>query len=118
MTNTEFNEFLETILTNIKETLQKKEKEYSSGQDRFYSFQETAAEEEVHPLKALDILKSKHRICEKDLTRDVINGYPVPEKEYLREKIGDQINYLILKWAMLEQMRRVTGTQINKKELG
>lgn len=106
MDKQEFEVFLDEVLTHIRETLVRKADEYTTDcSSRFHSFKEAGREEGLHPLIILDVLKSKHRISEKDLTAGILEHGTMPSKEFLKEKIGDQINYLILKWGMIESMR-------------
>ncbi|MEA3347270.1 MAG: hypothetical protein U9Q21_04205, partial [Candidatus Auribacterota bacterium] len=95
MDHKEFEVFLEKTLNYIRETLGRKGGEYTpTGNSRFHSFKEAGKAEGLHPLIILDVLKSKHRISEKDLTAEILNHGTIPSSEFLREKIGDQISYL------------------------
>lgn len=100
MTENEFNTILENRIKKIKETLSQKGKEYSSVTDRLSNFKRGAEIARNIPEQALCGMMLKHEVSVKDMIDDVARGVEFSE-EYINEKIGDYINYLILLEALL-----------------
>ena len=105
MNRPDFSKFVNDTLDHIKGTLDIKGEEYTSikEEDRFEAFLEIGKDEGLEPIQVLDILKGKHRFSEKLITRDFLETGEVPDRNTLKEKFGDQIVYLILKWAYLSE---------------
>jgi len=96
MTNERFDQILTARLIKIKNILGTKAGEYSSADDRLHNFKVAARISGKTPIQALDGMLLKHEVC----YRDLVSGKK-PTKEYIDEKIGDFINYLILAEALL-----------------
>ena len=99
MNNEEFEKILDRRLQKIKETLARKAGEYASDQDRLYNFKRAAQMDGITPAEALWGMKRKHMVSVVDLVEGRV---PVTEK-LIDDKIGDDINYLILLEAVLKE---------------
>ena len=95
-----FNLLLQERLKNTETTLLVKAREYVRGEDRFYNFEQG---KKLLELAKLDITKedvmllynTKHLISIFDMLSDSRRGITY-SKEYINEKFGDAINYLIM----------------------
>lgn len=77
-----------------------KAKEYSRGNDRLSTFKRAAALKKCTPERALEGMKIKHTISIYDMLDDLDIGKHHSLDKW-KEKIGDEINYLILLYALL-----------------
>ena len=105
----QFNKIVDARCDKIKATLTKKAGEYASDTDRFHNFTVAARMIDTTPEKALKGMMLKHEVSVMDLIEwaDV-----APEKlteALIDEKIGDNINYLLLLEGLLLQAGRITG---------
>lgn len=103
-----FDEVVENRIEKIKSVLKSKAGDYSRGDDRLHNFKIAATARGITPLQALDGMMLKHEVCYLDL----VSGRTKPTKEFIDEKIGDFINYLILAEALL-----LEGIDIKRKYL-
>jgi hypothetical protein len=99
MNQSEFNTELDAVIKRIIDVLERKRAEYSTASDRLIYFKTATSglslstTPEVHAWELL----VKHLICVRDIISDVDKGYEGwPKREYVDEKFGDAINYLIL----------------------
>src|SRR5574343_2116418 len=99
MTNEEFDIVLDKVIQSIKSTLGNKAKEYSFNSDRLSNFKDAARISNQTPLQALDGFMLKHRVAFEDYIKCDAGNIEVP-LGWWQEKIFDQINYLILAWAL------------------
>lgn len=97
MDSKRFDEIVENRIEKIKSVLKSKAGEYSKGNDRLHNFKVAAMARGITPLQALDGMMLKHEVCYLDL----VSGRTKPTKEFIDEKIGDFINYLILAEGLL-----------------
>lgn len=95
----EFDEILKRRLRKITETLGNKELEYAQAGNRFHNFDVAAQRRGITPEKALDGMMLKHEVSVSDL----INSPNNVTQELIDEKIGDNINYLILLEGLLNR---------------
>ena len=97
----DFNNVVDETVKTIQIVLQDKAKEYATDKSRFHNFEVAGRKLNITPEKALLGMMVKHVVsiddmvdwidqCPNKLTIDLIN-----------EKIGDNINYLILLKGML-----------------
>lgn len=100
MTEKRFDEVVETILNNIKETLIVKGKEYRRNNNPFHNFEQGSAKTGLIREKILDGFLLKHEISIADMTNDIANGI-LPNIKTVNEKFGDNLIYLILKQASI-----------------
>ena len=61
-------------------------------------------------------MKVKHDVSVDDIVDDLKRGV-VPPKEFVAEKIGDSINYLLLLEGLIEEARAQTNDLIARNEL-
>jgi len=105
-----FDEILSTRLEKIKTILGAKAKEYASNDDRFHNFNVAGRIAGVTPEKALYGMMLKHEVSVTDLI-ELAGAEPSKLNEaIIDEKIGDNINYLILLEGLLKQRCREIKT--------
>ena len=103
MTYEEFAEFSKRIFLNCLCVLEEKGKGYSKKDgDRLEHFYEAAAKLNISAGEALMGMKVKHTVCIDDIVRKVAFGEPV-KRHTVDEKFTDEINYLILLRALIEE---------------
>lgn len=108
MKNEYFQEVLDNRLKLTSEVLSSKAEEYASDKDRMHNFKKAARLGECSPERALLGMMMKHIVSVLDLVDRTDDVGPneirkCATKEYIEEKIGDSINYLILLEAMLKE---------------
>lgn len=97
----EFNEVVLNRINSIQRVLAQKAEEYASSKSRFHNFEVAGRKAGTSPEKALLGMMMKHVVAVDDLV-DWIEECPHKlTKEIINEKIGDNINYLILLEGML-----------------
>lgn len=104
MTSDQFNKIVEDRKKKITAILQKKSEEYSRGGDRLHNFKRAAVFAQCTPEKICWAFNLKHLTSLADLVDD-IDATPggAVSREYVDEKIGDAINYLILLEALIRE---------------
>ena len=100
MNSERFNKVVKECIDSIESVLVKKAAEYSRNDDRLHNFRVAGRLKDETPEKALIGMKVKHTVSIGDIVNDLDNGI-LPTKELLSEKIGDEINYLILLKALV-----------------
>lgn len=115
-----FNQELKIILAEIDSRLSRKAKEYAT-QDRYHNFVQSGIELNDIGLDVQDstlfsifALMTKHLISVKDMLRDIQNGNDDFTSEYVDEKFGDLICYLLLTQVYVKQ--NYTKQGIDKQE--
>lgn len=93
-----FNNLVECQLKLCSDILTKKDKEYSSPQDRLHNFKRAAVLQGISPREALRGMMAKHTVSIYDMCQSC-EHYPM---EVWDEKITDSINYLILLKGIIE----------------
>ena len=99
----DFDRLVEYVVKErIKGVMCAKSTEYARGGDKLYNFKRAAEVSGKTPLECLQGMKLKHDVSILDMLVDEAN----PDKEshsleLWEEKIGDDINYLILMLALL-----------------
>lgn len=101
-----FNALVASATDHCKEVLCKKDKEYSSDEDRLHNFKVAGRMKGVDPIEALDGMWLKHRVSIQDMV-DAMAANPnyIPDEELVLEKLGDNINYTLLLWALITERR-------------
>lgn len=104
MERSKFNNIVENRKELITEVLQRKGAEYASDQNVFENFYKAMEPARVGSKeKALWCMAMKHFVSIGDMVEEteqgINNRFPI---DYIEEKIGDMINYLILLEAMLK----------------
>lgn len=102
MTHKDFDELVDYIVTErIKGVMCRKSVEYARGGDKLYNFKRAAEISGKTPLECLQGMKLKHDVSILDMLDDEKIGGCLYPLEKWEEKIGDDINYLILMLALL-----------------
>ncbi len=99
MTREEYNKSIEAQLKRVKETLIKKNKEYSTDNSPLHNFHQSAKILRVSPKECALAFMVKHLTSIIDMTQSDID-YPM---ELWREKLGDAKNYMILIECLVEE---------------
>lgn len=100
MTNNKFDELLQFTLHTIQTVMGLKSGEYSRNDDKLHNFKRAAGVLGTTPEKALLGMMTKHTVSILDIVDDLEKG-KLPSAELLAEKIGDELNYLILLKALI-----------------
>ena len=90
---------IEDMLSHCQATLLKKHREYATADD-FHNFRVAAKLQGITPAQALLGMMDKHVVSVHDLVIEAAEGRSISEATW-REKIGDNINYLLILWAMV-----------------
>lgn len=106
MTTEEFDKVIERRVELINTVMRSKNREYATDADKFHNFKSArgisfhCTQEKV----AWEFM-TKHLQSIKDMLEKVDKGghNSVPNADYIEEKIGDAINYLILIEGMLKE---------------
>ena len=102
MNTEEFEGIVHNRCNDINEILTNKAKEYARI-DRLHNFKEAARIQNITPEEALRGMTIKHTICINDMVEDCKYNKFNRDIPYIKEKIGDEINYLILLEALLTE---------------
>ena len=98
MTTEKFNKIVDEMLETCRETLITKQNEYNLDDDRLSFFKEGTELTKLSPERTLYMFMFKHI---KSLA-DMVASEKKYSKELWEEKIKDNINYLLLLRALLE----------------
>lgn len=99
----DFDTIVERRINKIKEVLSSKAKEYATESDRFHNFRVAGRIHGCSPERALKGMMIKHEVSVLDLI-DLCDTNPDNLTiEIVEEKIGDNINYLILLEGLLKE---------------
>lgn len=101
MTEERFNQVVTARCEKIQQILAHKAKEYAMG-DRLHNFKVAARRRGVTPERALMGMKEKHSVSIEDIVDD-LDKHNLTSLDTIEEKIGDEINYLILLEALLKE---------------
>ena len=108
ITEKQFDFVVEERCFKIKNTLVEKGKEYRRNNDPLHNFRVAAKVGNTTEEKALWGFATKHYVSFLDMLNDIEQGQ-LPTFEYVDEKIGDLINYLILCEASIKE--KITNGQ-------
>lgn len=103
-------------IEKIKEVLVKKSAEYIRRDDKLYNFNRASAILDVSRESYLMNLSMKHIQSAIDMVEDIDNGI-LHSNEYIEEKIGDIINYMIILEISLKQRNIPVQININAKNI-
>ena len=98
--NEYFEKVINDTLTEVKELLIVKGKEYRRNDNVYHNFDQGAKIKGITPEKVLDGFLLKHEVSISDMTNDLDKGI-MPSKEKVEEKFNDNIIYLLIKKAMI-----------------
>jgi len=94
-----FDQVVQHRIDAIHNILSMKAKEYASKTDRFHNFRVAARKMNTTPEIALQGMMAKHEVA----VLDMIEAPESVTEEMINEKIGDNINYLILLEGLLKE---------------
>lgn len=103
MNEMDFEMLVNDRCESIKAVLTKKAKEYATDKDRFHNFNAAAKKRNTSPEQALMGIKVKHTVSIDDLVEWAENSPEKLNDNIINEKIGDEINYLILLEGLLKE---------------
>ena len=103
MTNDEFQSILDSRIEQMQKVLSKKGKEYSSVDDRLHNFKLAAQILNCTPEKALIGMFVKHLVSIFDIITSLTETPVIPSEDFINEKFGDAVNYLVLLEALLKE---------------
>lgn len=92
MTNEDFLKIIEERHEQCLETLKVKADVYASMTDRLHNFKDAAAMNSETSQEALWGMVSKHIIA----TKDMVKSDEIPNEKWIKEYLGDIINYMYL----------------------
>ena len=101
MNDKDFNEVVSQRVQKIQSILQSKAVEYASDGDRLANFEDGARMHNITRERALNGMMLKHEVSVQEIIKNIDRGI-LPSVELLEEKIGDNINYLILLEASIK----------------
>ena len=106
MKHQDFNQLVAARLSQCHTVLVMKDKEYSSDTDRLHNFYFAAQMQGISPVAALRGMWVKHIVSILDeLKRLEDPKAKPPTKEWIKEKLGDNINYTLLCEGLFEDIR-------------
>lgn len=103
MTEKMFDCLLEERISKIRSVLKAKGREYSTAADCLHNFKRAAQCTGETPAEVCVGFFVKHLVSILDLVDALARGQAGPAREYVEEKIGDAINYLIILEAILKE---------------
>ena len=112
----DFDKIVSNRMNWCEQTLLAKGEEYSREGDRLWNFKSAGRKRNKHPAEALLGMKVKHDVSVDDIVDDLKRGV-VPPKEFIAEKIGDSIDYLLLLEGLIEEARTQANNSIVYDEL-
>ena len=98
------------MLLHCRDVLTSKHEEYAT-EDNFHNFNKAAAMLGETPAQALMGMRYKHEVSVCDFVTDQANGIEHSLDEW-KEKIGDNINYLLILWAMINMQGAPLGYEV------
>ena len=112
MNQDQFNELTEKLLNACKDALGMKAGEYAREGDRLHNFYAAARKRNKHPLDSLLSMQVKHRVSIDDICDDIINHKKFPTDEMMLEKFKDDINYNLLAFALIHELREKARKEV------
>ena len=106
MRNEDFNIFAKQRFRDCMKILQGKNKDYMRNDNKFHNFVQAADMMGCSSIQALAGMKIKHTVSIMDMIKDYEQKGILPSIETLSEKIGDEINYLVILEAMFRELIR------------
>ena len=97
----DFNEVIDGVVKSIQTVLKQKAQEYASNESRFHNFEVAGRKLNVTPEKALLGMMIKHEVSIEDMVNWIETNPGKLTVDMINEKIGDNINYLILLKGLL-----------------
>lgn len=99
-----FNKIIDSRIFSIKQVLKEKNGDYAKGEkDVLHNFKVAGRVDDIQPETALRGMWLKHRVSIQDMLNEIENSSFNRTEEWVNEKIGDNINYLILLEALVKE---------------
>ncbi|MBP6566055.1 MAG: hypothetical protein KA270_02745 [Saprospiraceae bacterium] len=109
MSEARFDQIVDEVCEQIKNTLQVKAKEYRRNNNVFHNFDMGSQRSGLIREKVIDGFMLKHEVSISDMTNDLEKDI-LPTKSVLDEKFGDNIIYLIIKKAsIIDKIERLVN---------
>ena len=109
MSEERFDQIVDDVCEQIKNTLQVKAKEYRRNNNVFHNFDMGSQRSGLIREKVIDGFMLKHEVSIADMTNDLEKDI-LPTKSVLDEKFGDNIIYLIIKKAsIIDKIERLVN---------
>ncbi len=106
MNNLRFERIVVDRLETCRKVLLQKNDEYASETDRLHNFKIAGLARGTAETTALDGMLIKHLVSIWDCVDKMeLNRNYVPSEEWVREKVGDVINYMLLLEGCIEDRR-------------
>ena len=105
MKHAEFEWLLNDIIREIRKRLDTKNKEYATDNDKLHNFKRAAVIDSISPIEALRGMELKHLTSLRDMLDGLKMGKQYPLIVWW-EKMIDEINYLILLYALLTEEQK------------
>ena len=99
MSEQEFEKVVDETLSQLRETLIVKAKEYRRNNNPFHNFEQGEKRSDRTREQVLDGFLLKHEISIADMTTDLATG-KLPQQAAVNEKFNDNLIYLLIKKAM------------------
>lgn len=100
-TESEYEKSIKEMISHCESILIEKHGEYATSDD-FHNFNVAAELQGITPLQALIGMMDKHVVSVHDYVNEHAEGRKIKPEQW-KEKIGDNINYLLILWAMVNQ---------------
>lgn len=100
-TESEYEKPIKKMISHCESVLIEKHREYAT-EDDFHNFNVAAELQNVTPLQALIGMMDKHVVSVHDYVNEHAEGRKITLDQW-KEKICDNINYLLILWAMVNQ---------------
>lgn len=112
MKTEDFNRNVDLIIADVTGKIKvSKAKEYTSDDDRLWNGRRIAERKGVDPYQAFDYLKEKHTVSIESMFKDLQDGKTFT-MEYMLEKCGDEIAYLVIMFNRLVEMNEANKPQM------
>ncbi|MFZ1704437.1 MAG: hypothetical protein WAT79_08815 [Saprospiraceae bacterium] len=112
MSEARFDQIVDEVCEQIKNTLQVKAKEYRRNNNVFHNFDMGSQRSGLIREKVIDGFMLKHEVSIADMTNDLEKDI-LPTKSVLDEKFGDNIIYLIIKKAsIIDKIEKLNNLQV------
>ncbi len=100
-TKSAYETSIKEMMSHCESVLIEKHREYATNDD-FHNFNVAAELQGITPLQALVGMMDKHVVSVHDYVNEHAEGRKTTPEQW-KEKIGDNINYLLILWAMVNQ---------------
>lgn len=113
MNQTDFHDFLENQLADMRNVLDSKSADYSTGEDKLYNFKLAAKIDGISPIEALRGMLLKHSASIRQGLDELKDNKSPRTWDWWIEKGIDLINYHILLLALIKETYFEEKTDFN-----